>query len=106
MPKIVFVRPNGSKVEIDAADGDSIMSTAVDNDIDEIVGECGGAAACGTCHCYVDKAWRQRTKPPEDAESAMLECVISPNDDSRLSCQIEMSDELDGIVIHLPESQY
>lgn len=106
MAKIILVRADGSRVELDASDGDSIMSVAVDNDIHEIVAECGGAAACGTCHCYIDPDWRERVDPPVEAESAMLECVISPNENSRLSCQIEMSDDLDGIVVHLPSTQF
>lgn len=103
--KIVFVRADGSKQEVLAENGDSIMSAAVDNDIVEIAAECGGACACGTCHCYIDADWQEFVEEPDDQEQEMLECVIEPNERSRLSCQIQMSNDLDGIVVHLPPSQ-
>ena len=103
--KIIFVRADGSKQEVLAENGDSIMSAAVGNNIAEIAAECGGACACGTCHCYIDADWQEFVKEPDDQEQEMLECVIEPNERSRLSCQIQMSNDLDGIVVHLPPSQ-
>jgi 2Fe-2S ferredoxin len=104
--KIVFHDAGGGRREIDAAPSVSIMRAARDHNIKEIVGECGGFAACGTCHVYVDPEWQARLPPAGDAELAMLEVVVSPQPNSRLSCQLEASDALDGLVLLLPPSQY
>lgn len=106
MVKIVFEHPDGGRREIDAPAGASLMRSARDNGIEEIVGECGGFAACGTCHVYVDPQWQAILAPASDAEQAMLEVVVSPQCDSRLSCQILAAEVLEGIVLRLPRSQY
>lgn len=83
------------------------MQLAVDNSINGIVGECGGGMACATCHCYVDEAWIERVGPAPAIEQQMLESSANETKaGSRLGCQITISSELDGLVIHLPESQY
>ena len=106
MPKVNFVEPDGSTTEVDIPVGWSIMEGAVQNGIDKIVAECGGGCACATCHVFVDEAWIDKLEACSDIESDMLECTAEerkPN--SRLSCQIKVADNIDGIVIHLPESQ-
>ncbi|PYB72278.1 2Fe-2S iron-sulfur cluster-binding protein [Rhizobium wuzhouense] len=106
MTKIVFMSHDGATTEVEAIDGDNIMRVALANDVDGIIGECGGSMMCATCHCYVDDAWAQRVGPRADGEEDMLEsaaCEVRPT--SRLSCQIRIAAELDGLVIHLPESQ-
>ncbi|WP_304618023.1 2Fe-2S iron-sulfur cluster-binding protein [Paracoccus sp. (in: a-proteobacteria)] len=106
MVKLTFVAPDGSQTTIDAPEGTSVMKAAVANDVDGIVGECGGAMMCATCHCYVDEAWADRTGPREEGEDDMLEGAASEvNDRSRLSCQIRLTADLDGLVVHLPEEQ-
>ena len=105
MPRVRFVQADGHTSEVDALSGDSVMETAIDNDIDGIIAECGGAASCATCHVYVDPAWLGKLPPPEAIEDGMLDCVLDRRPNSRLSCQIRVSDELDGITINVPESQ-
>jgi 2Fe-2S ferredoxin len=105
MPKIIFVQPDGSRQEIDAANGSTIMEIAIQNDIKGIVGECGGACTCATCHVYVDDAWVAKTGEPSANEEDMLDFASEVKDTSRLSCQIKISDEFDGLVIHVPARQ-
>jgi len=105
MPKVTFIQPDGSSSEVEAVSGDSIMETAIDNDIDGIVAECGGACSCATCHVYVDKAWLDKIPGADALEDGMLDCVLDRRPNSRLSCQIRVGDELDGIRVQVPESQ-
>lgn len=103
MPKITFVEPDGSAKEFDANSGTSVMEIAIANGITKIEAECGGAMACATCHVYVDPHWFSKLEVRSEFESDMLEMA---DDDvrmeSRLSCQIEITDALDGIRIELP----
>jgi 2Fe-2S ferredoxin len=106
MPSITYINNDGATHKITAADGATVMQTALNNGIIGIVGECGGAAMCATCHVYVDEQWASRIPPISDNEDAMLESAAAerkPN--SRLSCQIVLSAETDGLVVHLPERQ-
>ena len=105
MPKVTFVQKDGSPSEVNAVVGDSVMETAIDNDIDGIVAECGGACSCATCHVYVENGWLDKLPPPDSLEDGMLDCVIDRRPNSRLSCQIRVSDEIDGIVLRVPASQ-
>lgn len=106
MTKVIFISHDGQVTTVDSADGDNVMRVALANDVDGIVGECGGSMMCATCHCYVDKAWAERTGPRADGEDDMLESASSEiRPTSRLSCQIRIEPQLDGLVIHLPESQ-
>ncbi len=106
MTKIVFIAADGTKTEVDANDGDSIMQVAVANDIDGIIGECGGSMMCATCHCYVGGEWTEKVGEQVEGEADLLECAMSEvRPTSRLSCQITVTPELDGLVIELPESQ-
>jgi 2Fe-2S ferredoxin len=106
MPKVIYVATDGARREVEAKRGVSVMQTAISNGIDGIVAECGGSMQCATCHVYVDEAWLARLKPMSDVEDAMLDSTASerkPN--SRLSCQIDMTPELDGLTVHLPPTQ-
>ena len=108
MPLVTYVETDGARHDVEVPAGENVMRGAVTHDVEGIIGECGGALACATCHCYVDETWTDRVGPPAtDAERDMLECASEearPN--SRLSCQIVMTDALDGLVVHLPASQY
>ena len=100
----MFIHPGGERQTVEGAIGSSVMRAAVQNDIPEIIAECGGAAACATCHVYVDP--RPGLPPRNDMEEDMLEMTAEPRQpNSRLSCQIFMTAELDGIEIRLPEAQ-
>jgi ferredoxin, 2Fe-2S len=106
MTRIVFVSHDGARAEVEASDGDNVMRAALAHDIDGIIGECGGSMMCATCHCYVDDAWADRVGPRADGEDDMLESAVSEvRPTSRLSCQIRVAADLDGMIIHLPESQ-
>lgn len=106
MPLINYIDHNGNQFEAEVAVGETVMQGAVDNMIDGILAECGGACACATCHCYVDDAWIEKTGQAEDMEKELLEAAVDPKDNSRLSCQMTVSEEMDGLVVHLPASQY
>ena len=105
MPKIVFVDHAGTSRDVDAKPGTSVMEAAVANMIPGIDADCGGACACATCHVYVDPDWAGKLKPKDDMEESMLDFAEGVRETSRLSCQILMSDELDGIRVETPESQ-
>lgn len=106
MYRVTFIDADGLATELTAQQGQSVMSVAVANGIDQILAECGGSCACGTCHCYVDDTWTDRLSPPDDSEQGMIECLMNPTERSRLSCQLKMSEALDGLVVHLPREQY
>jgi len=105
MAKVTYIEFNGTSHEVDVPTGSSVMEGAVDNNIPGIEAECGGACTCATCHVYVDPVWAEATGRPELIEQGMLECALELQKTSRLSCQIEVSDELDGLIVRLPESQ-
>jgi 2Fe-2S ferredoxin len=105
MTKVTYIEPDGTPREIDAAPGTTVMEAAVDNNVEGIVAECGGACSCATCHVYVDPAWAAKLSPPDAQEDGMLDCVLDRQSNSRLSCQIQLSDELDGLLVRVPESQ-
>ncbi len=106
MPSLVFVSSDGARREVQAGAGLSAMQAAVDQGVDGIVAECGGNAMCATCHVYVDPAWAARVPPITSDEDDMLDSTSSERRlDSRLSCQITMTPELDGLVLHLPPTQ-
>lgn len=106
MPKAVFIEANGGEYEVEVNVGQSLMEAATDNMIDGVVGECGGVSSCATCHVYVDEAWFDKLPPADDLEESMIDVARDPMDNSRLSCQIKMTDELDGIILRLPVSQF
>lgn len=106
MPLIHYVQHSGDSSEVDVPVGNSVMQGAIDNMIDGIIAECGGAGICATCHCIVDPAWIAVTGKASSDEESMLEAVSGREENSRLSCQIEVTDAMDGLVVQLPESQY
>jgi ferredoxin, 2Fe-2S len=106
MPTIIFIHPDHRSERIDATAGDSVMQIATGNGIDGIVAECGGNAMCATCHVYVDDGWIPRLVSMSEEEDELLSGVAAerlPN--SRLSCQIKVTPELDGLIVRLPERQ-
>ena len=105
MAKINFVDHTGETRTIDVENGATVMEAAIRNAIPGIEAECGGACACATCHVYVDEAWREKVGPPTPMEEDMLDFAADPRPTSRLSCQIKMRDDLDGLVVHLPTRQ-
>ncbi|MEM8772046.1 MAG: 2Fe-2S iron-sulfur cluster-binding protein [Pseudomonadota bacterium] len=105
MTKITFIESNGTEHAVDAEDGASVMEAAIKNMVPGIDADCGGACACATCHVYVDEAWREKVGKPEAMEESMLDFAYEPKENSRLSCQINVSDALEGLVIRLPEFQ-
>ncbi|MAZ17276.1 MAG: (2Fe-2S)-binding protein [Oricola sp.] len=105
MPKLTVVAFDGTRFEIDAESGSTVMENAVKNGVPGIEAECGGACACATCHVYVDEAWTEKVGKPEVMEEDMLDFAFEPKPVSRLSCQIKMTDEFDGLVVHVPEQQ-
>ena len=107
MALVTYIEHNGTPHPVQVPNGESVMQGAVNNMIQGIVGECGGALACATCHCYVDDAWVDRVGPPSELETQMLESAAEDKKpSSRLSCQITVRDELDGLVVRLPASQF
>lgn len=106
MPLVTYIDHKGNAFEADVPAGSSAMQGAVDNMIDGILAECGGACVCATCHVYVDEAWAEKTGSPSKDEDMMLEAASGREENSRLSCQIIVTDEMDGLVLRMPESQY
>ena len=105
MPKITYIEHNGKNHTIDVANGLSVMEGAVQNNIPGIDADCGGSMACATCHVYVKEDWFNKLPKKENGEEDMLDMAFEPKKNSRLSCQIMVSNELDGLVVDLPEKQ-
>ena len=105
MPKVIYITPNGDRMEIDARSGTTVMENAVREDVPGIDAECGGACACATCHVYVDEAWADKLPKPEAMEEDMLDFAYEQQPNSRLSCQIILRDNLDGLTVTIPEKQ-
>ena len=105
MPAITLIEHNGNSHTIDAEVGKSLMQNAIDNSIPGIDADCGGACACGTCHVFVDPGWLAASGKGDAMEEAMLGMRPDRTELSRLSCQIEVSDALDGMIVRLPEFQ-
>jgi ferredoxin, 2Fe-2S len=106
MPKVVYVSPAGDAREINVSAGTTVMAAALKNGIDGIVAECGGVCMCSTCHVFVDETFFNRLPPAQDTEEAVLEIsAVERQATSRLSCQIKVTDDLDGLIVRLPEKQ-
>jgi 2Fe-2S ferredoxin len=103
--KITFVDSKGGEQLIDAPAGISLMEAALKNGVSGIEADCGGACSCATCHVFIGSEWADKIPPKEDMEDAMLEFALDLRDESRLSCQILLTDTLDGLVVELPDSQ-
>jgi 2Fe-2S ferredoxin len=104
--EVVFITADGRKFAVKVGGADSLMRAAVDAGVPGIVAECGGSCSCGTCHVYVNQAWQSKLPAPSSSEASMLEAFGTSRPNSRLSCQIELSSELDGLTVEVPESQY
>ena len=105
MTTITIVAFDGTRHEITAENGSTVMENAIRNAVPGIEAECGGACACATCHVYVDEAWTDKVGEPEPMEEDMLDFAYDVRPNSRLSCQIKVRDELDGLVVSVPERQ-
>jgi 2Fe-2S ferredoxin len=106
MTRITYIEHNGTEHVIDASNGESVMEAAINNLVPGIDADCGGACSCGTCHVFVDEAWVQAVGEPGEFEEPMLDINPERSANSRLSCQIDISDELDGLIVRLPEFQF
>ena len=106
MAKITFIQPDGTRQEVVAEPGMTVMEAARKELVPGIEAECGGACSCATCHVYVDGAWRDKVGPPSQMEEDMLDFAFDVRASSRLSCQIKVGEELDGLVVSVPEKQF
>ena len=105
MPKITYIEHGGKSHTIEVSNGLSVMEGAVQNNIPGIDADCGGSMACATCHVYVKEEWFNKLPKKEDGEEDMLDMAFEPKKNSRLSCQLMVSDQIDGLVVNLPEKQ-
>jgi ferredoxin, 2Fe-2S len=105
MTKITYIAFDGTQFDVDAENGSTVMENAIRNAVPGIEAECGGACACATCHVYVDEAWAERVGAPETMEEDMLDFAYDVRPTSRLSCQIKVREELDGLIVRVPERQ-
>ena len=105
MAKITYIEHNGKSHVIEVPDGLSVMEGAVQNNIPGIDADCGGSMACATCHVYVDEKWFNKLEKKDESEEDMLDMAYQPNKFSRLSCQLVITDELDGLVVRMPSKQ-
>lgn len=106
MAKITFIQPDGSQQTVEGDNGMTVMETAKKNLIAGIEAECGGACACATCHVFVDESWIEKAGKPQQMEEDMLDFAFDVRPTSRLSCQIKVTDALDGLVVRVPEKQF
>jgi ferredoxin, 2Fe-2S len=106
MAKITYIEANGTEHVVEVESGESVMRGAVKNGIPGIVAECGGNCACGTCRVYIDETWQPQVGDASDLEEATMEIREDPAPGKRLSCQIKVSDALDGLIVRMPESQW
>lgn len=106
MVKVTFIGADGAETTVSADAGDTVMNAAIGNGVEGIIGECGGSMMCATCHCHIDKDWAHKTGDRMDGEDDMLDCAASEvTETSRLSCQVKLAPEMDGLVVHLPADQ-
>jgi ferredoxin, 2Fe-2S len=106
MPKVIYVSHTGDRKEIDVPVGTTVMAAALQNGVDGIVAECGGVCMCSTCHVFVDENFLDKLPPADDTEEAVLEiAAIERQPNSRLSCQIKVTADLEGLIVRMPEKQ-
>lgn len=105
MARITFIEHDGTEHTLEASTGQSVMQVAMSNRVPGIIADCGGSCSCATCHVYVDEPWRERLPSRSSSEKDMIDCALHVQENSRLSCQIELVQELDGLVVRIPESQ-
>ena len=106
MPTIVFVQPDGVRRQIEAPVGITLMEAARQHDVQGVVAQCGGACACATCHVYIGRQWLPQLEPSEEMEQGMLETAWEPRDNSRLSCQVQITSALNGLEVSVPSRQF
>lgn len=106
MPSITFIDATGLQTIVKAEPGETLMKTAIRNDIQGIDADCGGLCACGTCHVYIERPWLDNLPGASDMERDMVSFTIDPRETSRLSCQIVLDASHDGLIVHLPELQH
>lgn len=108
MPQVTYMSHDGTRQTLDIPVGENVMHGALYNGVEGIVGECGGALACATCHCYIDSAWTDRVGgPATQQEREMLESAVAEvTPASRLTCQVIVDERLDGLIVHMPDRQY
>ena len=106
MAKITFIQPDGRAQTVEGEPGMTVMETAKKHLVEGIEAECGGACACATCHVYVDDQWRERVGPPAEMEEDMLDFAFDVRESSRLSCQVKVTQELDGLIVRVPDKQF
>jgi 2Fe-2S ferredoxin len=105
MVKITFIDAEGSARTVDGEVGSTVMETAIEHGVPGIEAECGGACACSTCHVYIDEVWQEKVGAPSPMEEDMLDFAFGTKPNSRLSCQIKVVEEFDGLVVRTPERQ-
>ena len=105
MPRITYLDPAGARHDLDLTAGSTVMEGAIDNGVPGVLAECGGACACATCHVYVEQPWLATLTPVTEMEDAMLDSALRRQPNSRLSCQIEVSEELDGLTVHVAPNE-
>jgi len=103
---IRFIQHDGREQAVDATDGESVMRAANDHGVPGIVADCGGCMTCATCHVYLPHEWFERLAPPTEDETAMLEAAVDPRPNSRLSCQIIVSADVEGLIVNVPKNQF
>ena len=105
MPKITYISDDNKTITVEVQNGLTVMEGAIQNDIPGIDADCGGGMSCATCHVYVDENWLDKLPQKEDGEEDMLDMAFEPKKNSRLSCQLIVSDELDGLIVNTPSKQ-
>ncbi len=105
MPKITYIDFNGNSKNIEVENGLTVMEGAIQNNVPGIDADCGGSMACATCHVYVNEEWSNKISPAEDAEQDMIDMAFEPKKNSRLSCQLIVNNELDGLIVTTPKKQ-
>ncbi|MFV8817958.1 2Fe-2S iron-sulfur cluster-binding protein [Haliea sp. E17] len=106
MVTVKFIQPDGVEKVVEVPEGTSLMTAALENGVEGILGDCGGACSCATCHCYIDEAFLPQIPAAEDIEQSMIEFATDPKENSRLGCQVQVTEAVSGIVVRMPESQY
>lgn len=106
LAKITYIDPGGTRHELEGEPGMSVMELAIKHDVPGIEADCGGACSCATCHVYVDPAWTETTGKADEMEEDMLDFAFDVRENSRLSCQLEIADAFDGLIVRVPERQF
>lgn len=105
MPSVIYVLRDGSRRDVEVPDGTTLMKAATDHGVTGIEAECGGCLTCATCHVYIDPEWADKLPEPSEEERIMVDCAIDVRPNSRLSCQIKVTDALSGLIVQIPATQ-